>query len=47
MHIYGLDLHEACHHPEKFGNHRHSDRQEEEMLHQKQESYKYVLPLNN
>ena len=25
MHIYGGELLAACHHPEKFGDHRHSD----------------------
>ena len=46
MHIHGWELLAACHHSEKFGDHRHSDSKRK-TLHQKRGSYKYVLPLKN
>ena len=45
MHRYGWELLAACHHPEKFRDHRHLVRGK--MLHQKDESYNYVLRLKN
>ena len=47
MHTYGWELLAACHHPGSFGATGILIVKRGKMLHQKHESYKYVLPLQN